>query len=132
MDEYQSAEAIQAQLEEIKQNQAALERALEARRQEDKQALIDEIRQMIQERGHDVGEIAEQIGGRGPRKKSRSGRAGLGNYVRYVDPDNSNNVYTRGRMPHWLTEKMTANGFDPADPAHRAQFKEQHLTKIAA
>jgi len=44
----------------------------------------------------------------------------------------SRNTYLRGRLPNWLVEKMSANGNDPSSAEQRAQFKEQHLVKVAA
>jgi DNA-binding protein H-NS len=137
-DEYRSAEEIQAHLEKLRQDQTALEQALKDRRKEEQKALAAEIKALIDERGHDLLEVTDLLlGGQkrsGSQKKRRRAAANRdsGNYVRYVDPDNPENIYTRGRMPKWLTEKMAVNGFDPKNAEHRQQFKEQHLTPLAA
>ncbi len=132
-DEYRSAEDIQAHLQQLKQDQIALEQALKERRKEEKKALAAEIKVMIDERGHDVLEIAELLrGGQKKRRRAANNDKNNSSYVHYVDPDNPENVYTRGRMPKWLTDKMAVNGFDPKNAEHRQQFKEQHLTTLAA
>lgn len=125
-----NANELKAHLETLNAKKEALARALEARREEEKRDLIAEIKTMITERGHDVAEITDLIVGR-KRRTPKAGRS-TGNYGRFADPDNPNNVYTRGRMPHWLIDKMAANGFDPTNAEHRAQFKDQHLVQLAA
>ncbi|NEX15126.1 MAG: H-NS histone family protein [Halochromatium sp.] len=130
--ENRSAEEIQAQLEQLRQSQAALERVLEERQQEEKKDFIGEIKQLITDRGHHPEDIAELLsGGKRKRRSSRTGKSNA-DYTPYVDPDNPENVYTRGRMPNWLIKKMAANGFDPTNAEHRAQFKDQHLVQRAA
>ncbi|MBK5931233.1 H-NS histone family protein [Halochromatium salexigens] len=131
-DEYRSAEEIQAHLEQLKQDQAALERALKERQKEESKELAAEIKEMIIGRGHDVDEIANLIsGGKAKRRRATSAKNNS-SYTKYADPDNPENVYTRGRMPQWLTNKMAANGYDPKNAEHRQQFKEEHLTPLAA
>ncbi|MEA1051877.1 H-NS histone family protein [Lamprobacter modestohalophilus] len=130
--EHHSAEEIQAQIEQVKQEQYALERAFEARLKEEKKAFVEELKQIIAERGYQQDDIAEQLGGRQRKQRGKRPGAGSGNYTQYVDPDNPENVYIRGRMPYWLIEKMAANGYDPENAEQRQQFKEEHLQKIAA
>lgn len=132
MEEHHSTEEIQTQLDQIKQEQNALERALEARLKDEKKAFVEELKQLIAERGYQHDDIAEQLGARQRKQRIKRSGAGSGNYTQYVDPDNPENVYIRGRMPYWLIEKMAANGYDPENAEQRQQFKEQHLQKIAA
>ena len=130
-DDTRSAEEIQAHLEQLRQDQAALEQALKDRRKEEKKDLAAEIRDMILERGHDVAEIADLLSSQKKRRRSAANSTNS-SYTHYADPDNPNNVYSRGRMPQWLIDKMAANGFDPSDAEQRQQFKEQHLKPLAA
>jgi DNA-binding protein H-NS len=128
-----SAEEIQAQLERLAEERERLSRALQDRRKAEKKDLAAELKQLIIERGHDVAEIAELIGdGQKKRRRASSGASGRGSYTRYADPDNPDLVYVRGRLPSWLSEKMSANGFDPGSPEDRQQFKERYLVEIAA
>ncbi|WP_462322846.1 H-NS histone family protein [Halochromatium sp.] len=131
-----SADELQAQLEAISQQREALKTALERRHEAEKTELAGEIKALITERGHDVEEIAKLLQRRASGRKRRRQRSAANesnaSYTRYADPDNPENIYIRGRMPKWLTEKMAANGFDPNNAAHRAQFKEQHLVELAA
>lgn len=132
MEQYEqlSAQELKAHLENLSAEKEALARALEERRDEEKRTLADEIRQQIAERGYDLEEITALVLGR----KRRRGSANEANasYARYADPDNPGNTYIRGRLPNWLVEKMSANGYDPTSAEHRAEFKEQHLIKVAA
>lgn len=131
-----SAEELKAQLDALSAEQNALKAALTQRREAEKTELAAEIKALISERGHDLEEIAELLQGRPSGRKRRRQSAAANdsnaNYTRYADPDNPENTYTRGRMPHWLIEKMAANGFDPADADHRQQFKSEHLVQLAA
>ena len=56
-----SAEEIQRQLEEIEQNRTELERALTARRQEEKQNVVQQIRDLITSNGYELDEIASML-----------------------------------------------------------------------
>ena len=125
-----SAQELKAHLENLSAEKEALARALEARREEEKRTLANEIRQMISERGYDVEEITLLVLGR-KRRRAAANEANA-SYARYADPDNPNNTYIRGRLPNWLVEKMSANGYDPTSAEHRAEFKEQHLVRVAA
>ena len=131
-----SADELQAQIEAVNAEREALKAALEHRHEAEKTELAAEIKALITERGHDVEEIAQLLQGRASGRKRRRQRAAANdstaNYIRYADPDNPENTYSRGRMPTWLVEKMAANGFDPNDAEHRQQFKQQHLVELAA
>ncbi|WP_200347490.1 H-NS histone family protein [Halochromatium glycolicum] len=131
-----SADELKAQLAALSAEQAALEDALKQRHEAEKSEFAAEITALITERGHDVEEIAQLLQGRSSGHKRRRQRVAANEanarYTRYADPDNPENTCTRGRMPNWLIEKMAANGFDPSNAEHRAQFKEQHLVELAA
>jgi DNA-binding protein H-NS len=129
-EEHQSAEALQAQLQQIKEDQATLERALQERRKEEEKAFASEIIGLITARGHEVSVIVDLISSSLKKGRRKSRKQRNSNYVRYVDPDNPENVYIRGRMPGWMTDKMRANGYDPDDKEQRQQFKDTCLTKV--
>ena len=79
--------------------------------------------------GHDLEEITGQLL---PRRRRAAGinktrKSGSGDYIRYIDPDNPNNVYVRGVLPGWMKEKMTALGLDPSNREDREFFKANHL-----
>lgn len=129
-----SANELQSQIEQTQQKEAELRRALEQRRQEEKKELAQEIRGIIKERGHDVDEIADLI--MPPSRRRRAGAAakkpatGGGGYTRYVDPENADNVYTRGVLPGWMKQKMAAAGLNPSDKADRDTFKANYLKAV--
>jgi DNA-binding protein H-NS len=125
-----TAAELKAQIENLKAEQQALARALEERKEQEKRDLAEAIQGMITERGYDLEEITTLVLGR-KRRNSKSPTTNA-SYARYADPDNPNNTYLRGRLPNWLVEKMSANGYDPNSAEQRAQFKEEHLVKVAA
>jgi len=133
MQDYQhlSAEELKAQLQDLEAQKSALTQALQAQHEQEKEALALEIKTLVSERGFDLEDITDQLFG---RKRSRAGspRRSSASFIRYADPDNPDNTYARGRMPAWLNEKMSAKGYDPTSPEHRAEFKETHLVRLAA
>jgi DNA-binding protein H-NS len=119
-----SVEEIEQQLHAIDQDRADLEKALEKRRQEAKYELAQQIKEMIVEHGYDVADIAPLLGVRKRRAPSRKGGR---QYTRYVDPDDPNNVYSRGVIPGWMKQKMRDEGYDPANKSDREAFKANCL-----
>jgi len=123
-----SAEELKNQIEQTKQREAELQKALNQRWQTEKVELAQEIRGMIDERGFDLDEIIEHLT---PSKRRRGSggpkKSGSGNYIRYVDPENPNNVYTRGVLPRWMKDKMAALGLDSGNKDDRESFKANHL-----
>lgn len=132
--EYQhlSADELKSQIEQTKQREAELQRALEERWQVEKTDLAQEIRGMIEDRGHDVDEVVNLLLPSSRRRSSRTGtkKSGSGNYTRYVDPANPDNVYTRGVLPGWMKEKMAAVGLNSALKEDRETFKANHLKAV--
>ena len=129
--EYQnlSAEELKNQIEQTKQREAELQRALDHRWQAEKTELAQEIRGMIEDRGYDVEEIMNHVL---PRRRRGPGakKGSSGNYTRYVDPENPDHVYTRGVLPRWMKEKMAAVGLDPSSKEDRETFKANHLQAV--
>jgi DNA-binding protein H-NS len=125
-----SAEELKNQIEQTKQREAELKRALSQRWQAEKAELAQEIRQMIEGRGFDVEEVLNHI--LPPRRRRSAGakKSGSGSYTRYVDPENSNNVYSRGVLPRWMKDKMAALGLDSGSKEDREAFKQNHLTPV--
>lgn len=131
-----TADQLKAEIDALNQQRNALEQALKQRFEQERIELAAEVKALIDARGHDLDEILGLLPGRSAQRKRcravRSASDEAANYIRYADPDNPERIYTRGRMPAWLIEKMDANGFDPADAAHRQQFKSEHLVQLAA
>lgn len=124
-----SVEDLQQQLQEIEKNRVNLEKALSQRWHEAKSELVQEIRELIESRGYDADEILSLVA---PRRRRGSGGAKKGNrsYTRYVDPENPDHVYTRGVLPGWMKEKMSAQGYDPSVKEDREAFKTNYLQAI--
>lgn len=125
--ESMSIDEIQARLHNLNNDRAALERALEYRRQQTRKDLAQEVREMILSRGHDLSDILDLAGSkkRGAGRGVRQARS----YARYVDPTNPENSYVRGVLPGWMKEQMVARGLNPKLKADRETFKEQYLEK---
>ena len=126
-----SAEEIQRQLEEIEQNRTELERALTARRQEEKQNVVQQIRDLITSNGYELDEIASMLTTTRRRRggastAARSAATGR-DYTRFVDPENPENVYVRGVLPGWMKKKMLDQGFNPSLKSDRESFKANYL-----
>lgn len=121
-----SAEEIQQQLEQMAQSKAALERALQSRREEAKAGVVEQIMELIHGNGYELDEIVSQLPvrrRRGPATRRSSNRQ----YTRYMDPENPKNIYVRGVLPRWMKEKMAEQGYDAGSKADREAFKANYL-----
>ena len=126
--EPRSLEEIQAQLDQLAADQAALHEALRERRATEVAEFIDELREQIKARGYSLDEVVARLSKGRSRRPVTAASSGV---VRYVDPENPARTYARGPLPSWLREKMEAAGYDPADKAQRDEFKATHL-RLAA
>jgi DNA-binding protein H-NS len=122
-----SVDEIQEHLAKIEKERQDLEKALERRWQQGKEELARQIRQMIDESGHDLNEI---VGLLGKRRKVAGTTRTTRQYTRYVDPENPENVYVRGVLPGWMKEKMQAQGYDPSVKEDREAFKQTYLQAL--
>lgn len=128
-----SVEEIQQHLDEIEENKAELQRALVARRQEAKHGVAQQVRDLILENGYDLDEIIPLIVPRRRRGAATKVAATSGReYTRYVDPENSENVYVRGVLPAWMKQKMQEQGYDPSVKTDREAFKANYLRVVGA
>jgi len=122
-----SVEEIKRQLEEAEMRKAELNRVLETRREEGKEEIVQQIRELIENNGYQYDDILSLV-----VKKRRGGRASSKGdsgrqYTRYVDPDDPNNIYVRGVLPGWMKKKMQDQGYDPASKPDREAFKANSL-----
>ncbi len=122
-----SLDEIQERLDNIDNDRVELEKALELRRQQSRKELADEIKDMILSQGYELSEIIELVG---TRKRGVGRGRGSRAYIRYVDPENVDNVYIRGVLPKWMKDQMGAKGLDPKNKDDRITFKQQHLTRL--
>jgi DNA-binding protein H-NS len=126
-----SVEEIQRQLVEAETKKTELKKLLEVRRQEGKDVVAQQVKDLIQRNGYELDEILSIVspkrrrGSAAPRKLVSSRQ-----YKRYVDPDDANNVYVRGVLPGWMKQKMKAQGFDPTSKEDREAFKASALRMI--
>ena len=129
-----NVDEIRQRLEEIEQNKSELQRALTTRRQEAKQGVVQQIRDLISQNGYEVDEIVPLIMPRRRRGAAAAPRATPSgrDYTRYVDPENSENVYVRGVLPGWMKQKMQEQGYDASVKADRESFKANYLQVLEA
>lgn len=125
-----SVDELEQQLEQIAQNRADIEKALEHRRQQMKYELAEQIKDMIIEHGYEVPDIASLLGARKRRAGAGAPRKGKRQYTKFVDPDNASNVYVRGVIPGWMKQKMVDQGYDPTSKEDRDTFKANYLHAV--
>ena len=123
-----SVDQIREKLHEVEQSKADLEKALQQRWQEQKSELAQQIRDLIEAQGYDAEEIMGMILPR--RRRAASAKKGGRSYVRYVDPQNPDNVYVRGVLPGWMKQKMVEQGYDPSVKDDREAFKANYLHAV--
>lgn len=123
-----SVDEIQKKLQQLQQSQADLERALEARRQEQKHEVVQAVRELILGRGYELNEIVPLLTPR--RRRVAPAKVAARPYTQYVDPDNPKNVYVRGVIPRWMKQKMQEKGYDPSSKEHRDAFKAECLNVV--
>lgn len=129
-----SVEEIRRQLEETESKQAELNRLLEVRRQEGKDDVIQQIRDIIESNGYEYADILPNV----VPKRRRGIKAPPPlpmvvpdrQYTRYVDPDNPDNIYVRGVLPGWMKKKMQEQGYDPSSRDDRQTFKSNYLQPL--
>ena len=122
-----SLDEIEERLYNLESDRAALETALEQKRQQSKTDLAEEVKDLILSRGYEVAEIIDQLT---TRRRGATRVRSSRSYIRYVDPANPKNVYVRGVLPQWMKEQMAAQGMNPKEKADREAFKEQYLNKM--
>ncbi len=122
-----SLDEIQERLNNIESDRAELEKALEQRHQQSRKELADEIKDMILSQGYELNEIIELVS---TRKRGVGRGRGSRAYIRYVDPENGENIYIRGVLPKWMKDQMAAKGLDSKNKDDRNTFKLQHLTRL--
>lgn len=119
-----SLDEIQARLRHVDNDRAELQRALNQKRQQTKRAVIQEVKELIQSRGHEVADILGMITIK--KKADKQPRS----YAHYVDPENPENEYVRGVLPGWMKAQMQEQGLNPKNKADRKLFKDQRLQKM--
>lgn len=126
-----SVEEIQRQLEEAESRKAELRRLLDVRREERKDEVVQQVKDLIINNGYDLDEILSMIAPRRRRGSAGSRKlVSIRQYKRYVDPDNSDNVYVRGVLPGWMKQKMRDQGYDPSSKDDREAFKANSLRLV--
>ena len=117
--------AYEADIAAAEKNIAAAKAALLAK-------VRDGVDVLISESGLTRAEVLGLASGPAPEKarvrKASDGRS----FPRYALASDPSRVYSRGRMPKWLTDSMTAAGANPDLPADREAFRASHMVVLAA
>jgi len=118
-----SLEEIERQLLEADSKRTQLDKLLKNKREEGKGAIVEQIKNIILDNGYDPEEIMNLVLRRSRFVSDRQ-------YRHYVDPENPDNVYSRGVLPRWMTDKMIAQGYDPASKEDRETFKSNSMRLV--
>lgn len=115
---------MQARMNELEQERAALEQAMAAKRNERKKELYMSFREQAFAEGFSLAEVIGNrlTGGRG-RGVSTSGTE----YPTWVLKSDPSLTYVRGRLPNWMQEQMGGLGLDPKSREDRERFKQEHM-----
>ena len=133
-----SYEEIQRLVADLEQERLSALAALGQRKEQAKYELAQTIKDMIAEQGYALNDIVPLLGARKRRGPARSvaapRRSSTDNRQRtlYIDPDNAENVYSRGATPGWMKQKMQDQGYDPASKGDRDAFKANYLKVVEA
>ncbi|SDX37616.1 DNA-binding protein H-NS [Allochromatium warmingii] len=119
-----SLEELQRQLQEADAKRSELEKVLEGKRQEGKGEIVERIKSIILDNGYDPEDIMSLVLRR--RRKFLGSRQ----YRHYVDPNNPDNVYSRGVLPGWMKSRMIEQGYDPSSKEDRETFKSNSLRLV--
>ena len=130
-------------LEQVHEHKAALAAyeadiaAAEANIAAAKAALLAKVRDgvdaLISESGLTRAEVLGLAAGPAPAvAKARKAPADGRSFPRYALASDPSRVYSRGRMPAWLTDAMVAVNLDPAKAEDRDGFRTMHMTVLPA
>ena len=99
-DAYESETKLQSlaemSIEELKSQQAELERKIKERQQADKQAVVSQISQVLRDYNISLEELVEALGGLKVRRKGTKAKA------KYRDPATGTTWSGRGKEPAWI------------------------------
>ncbi|NCC25964.1 MAG: H-NS histone family protein [Deltaproteobacteria bacterium] len=113
-------QAIQEHIKAIDEQKAALLAQADELRAQATEQMVENVMKYIEDNGFSVREIMTKVQARITKKQK---------VTTFVNPENSEQTYTRGPLPEWIKEGMVAGGLDPADKAQVAQFKETLIKK---
>ncbi len=112
---------LHLQLKSLQAQKAAVEKALHAKRADRKKQLIAEFKARLAEEGFDF----EALCGADAKKRSKGSTDRT--YPSFVAKDDAECVYTRGPIPGWMKEKMSALGLNPKAKEDRERFKSDYM-----
>jgi DNA-binding protein H-NS len=124
---------ITSSIEELDAQRAQLEAALAEAKGAAKEHVIQTVRDMIAEAGFTAEEILHLVAPQPKTARAKAKANGDGRtFPTYALKSDPTRTYVRGVLPGWLKEAMMAAGFDPAQGADRAAFKDIHMLMVSA
>ena len=117
-------------LAEIEAEKVALLADMEQAKIEKKQEVIEQCRDLIEETGLDIDEIADAL----KPKRTKAEKAEKPKRTRastvYALNSDQTRLYSAGPIPYWMRDAMTAEGMKPEDAEDRARFKAECMTVV--
>ena len=128
-------ENIKARLTDLEAERAKLEADLAAAKLANREVLLVNIRNVIEDSGYTPDEILPLLAppdpkAKGKAKRSRASGSDPRQFPTYALADDPSRTYSRGKTPLWLREAMMAAGLDPDDRASRELFREQRMVRV--
>jgi DNA-binding protein H-NS len=120
-------------LAEIEEERVALLADMEQAKIEKKQEVIQTCRNLIEETGLDIDEIADALKPpKSARPKPQKTEKPKRTWARTVYALNTDPTmrYSAGPLPYWMRDAMTAEGMKPEDAEDRARFKAECMTVV--
>jgi DNA-binding protein H-NS len=129
-DSEQSLSDAVAELRTIDERRRELEGAISQRKKDFLMEVVSVVKKYITDNGYEVAEIVKHLT---PVQRAKSGkRKQTANAPRRVYALNSDPslTYTKGVMPGWMKDSMTANGYDAADATARNEFRSKYMSVV--
>lgn len=128
-----TTEQIAEQIAETHQRLAELQAVMAERRDTVTADVLADVRAKIEMYGLDAAQIAAALAPVVVAEKAKRTRKPVepGSAKIYVLRGDESKTYSRGKMPTWMHQAMSAGGYDPAVKEDRERFKAEHMSLAA-
>ena len=132
VDAVTAVQSITANLNDLKQSEAALRAQLAELQAQAVAGAVEQTLALIASVGCTTEKfVALLMPAKKGRKSKGTGERRSAPVVTLVMKDNPELRYVRGVMPGWMKDKIVAAGGDPANKKDRDSFKEQYMQAAA-
>jgi hypothetical protein len=118
-----SADELANRLKEAQSLIGDLEHQIERKRKEERKGFVQELKELISERGYEVEDIANDLAPGTGRARAGRGTSRRSRY-KYLDPGNPDNTYISGPFALWMKRQMSERGMNPDSKEDRERFKQ--------